>query len=71
MKIERITSESGNDFSADVVCEHCGHQGRLTTGYHDHHYHNRVLPAMRCSACGKNRAGETEHTDSGVSPVTA
>ena len=42
MKIDRITSEIGNDFSADVVCEHCGHKGRLTTGYHDHHYHNRL-----------------------------
>lgn len=58
MKIKRYLSEHGGDFSALMVCEHCGHESKLTTGYHDHHYHGRVIPAMTCGSCGKNRAGE-------------
>lgn len=71
MFIKRITSQHGNDFSADMECEHCGHVGRITTGYHDDFYHNRVIPAMSCSSCGKNRAGETQHTDNAVSTCSA
>lgn len=57
MKIDRMISESGNDFSATLVCEHCGSRQELTTGYHDNYYHTRVLPAIACRACGKNREG--------------
>lgn len=71
MKIKEITFQMGNDFSAIMVCEHCGHTGELTRGYNDGYYHSRVIPAMTCKACGKNRAGEAEHTDSGVSPCAA
>ena len=71
MKIQKILSQSGNDFTAVVGCEHCGHTSKLTTGYRDSFYHSRVIPAMRCVACGKNRAGETEHTDADVSPCSA
>ena len=66
MKIAKILSEYGNDFSAMMECEHCGHTAKLTSGYHA-----RVIPAMRCKECGKNRAGELEHTDAGVSPCAA
>ena len=71
MKIAKMLSEHGNDFSAMMECEHCGHTAKLTSGYHDNHYHARVIPAMRCKECGKNRAGELEHTDAGVSPCAA
>jgi len=71
MKIAKMLSEHGNDFSAEMECEHCGHAAKLTSGYHDNHYHARVIPAMRCKECGKNRAGELEHTDVGVSPCAA
>ena len=67
MKIAKILDEYRNDFSADMECEHCGHIAKLTTGYHDNFYHRRVIPAMSCKACGKNRAGELEHTDAEVS----
>ena len=70
MKILEITWEHRNDFRADMVCEHCGHTAKLTSGYNDAHYYNRVIPAMRCEECGKNRAGETEHTDPKVSPCS-
>lgn len=71
MKITEIMSEHGNDFSAMLECEHCSHTAKLSSGYHDNHYHTRVLPAMSCAACGKNRAGELEHIDTGVSPCAA
>lgn len=60
MKIKEITSEHRNDFSAIMECEHCGETHKLTTGYHDNFYHTQVIPAMKCKACGKNRAGEQE-----------
>lgn len=58
MKISKMLSEYRNDFSATMKCEHCGHESKLTSGYHDQYYHTRVIPAMHCNACGKNRAGE-------------
>jgi hypothetical protein len=63
MKIAKILSEHGNDFSAEMECEHCGHKMTLTNGYHDSYYHTRIIPGMYCRACRKNRAGELEHTD--------
>lgn len=58
MKIQTITSESGNDFRAIMECEHCGRTQPLTTGYHDGYYHTKVVPAMTCKSCGRNRSGE-------------
>ena len=57
MKIKLVTFELGNDFSADMECEHCGGLQKLTSGYNDSFYHTKVIPAMTCEACGKNRAG--------------
>jgi uncharacterized Zn finger protein len=68
MKIAKILSEYRNDFSAMMECEHCGHTEKLKSGYHDNHYHTRVIPAMHCNECGKNRTGELEPADAGVSP---
>lgn len=63
MKIKMITSQHRNDFSADMECEHCGHVDKLTTGYNDAFYHERVIPAMHCTGCGLNRAGEKRLTE--------
>jgi hypothetical protein len=41
-----------------LECEHCKNQRKLTSGYHDDHYHDNVIPAMCCQVCGKNRAGD-------------
>lgn len=60
MKIKTILSEHRNDFSALMECEHCGHEYRLTSGYHDNYYHTHVIPRMFCQKCGRNRAGEQE-----------
>ena len=62
MKIKNITSEMGNDFAAVMECEHCRSTQKLTSGYHDNFYHTRVIPAMTCKACGKNRAGDIPET---------
>lgn len=71
MKISKITSQHGNDFSAEMECEHCQAKAKLTSGYHDNFYHTRVIPAMKCGSCGKDRSGATEHTDKDVSPCVA
>lgn len=55
MFIVKILSEHRNDFTADLKCEHCGHEQHLSSGYHDGHYHQNVLPAIKCKACGKDR----------------
>jgi transcription elongation factor Elf1 len=60
MKIKEILSEHANDFTAIMECEHCGHESKNTTGYHDTFYHTRVIPNMHCGACGKNRSGFKE-----------
>ncbi len=57
MRIKTITSESGNDFSAIMVCVHCQQTQKLTSGYHDAYYHTKVIPAMTCLSCLKNRVG--------------
>lgn len=71
MKIQDITSESGNDFSAIMVCEHCGVTHKITSGYHDNFYHTKVIPAMTCKLCGLNRAGESpdEKNNNGTAHV--
>jgi hypothetical protein len=60
MKIQAITFEMGNDFHAELICEHCGYTQRLTTGYHDNYFHTKVIPTISCRRCGLNRSGEPE-----------
>lgn len=55
MKIKEITFENRNDFKAVLLCEHCEETQFLGSGYHDTYYHDQVLPAIECKACGKNR----------------
>jgi DNA repair exonuclease SbcCD ATPase subunit len=58
MRIKAFLTQHRNDFTATMECEHCGHAQKLTTGYDDRNYHERVIPSMHCPSCGKNRAGE-------------
>lgn len=71
MKIQKVLSHYGNDFTATMECEHCESTQKLSTGYNDDYYHDRVIPAMTCKACGKNRAGEVPEVknDSGTLSV--
>lgn len=57
MKIQKVTWSMGNDFSANLVCEHCGHVQQINRGYNDSFYHNRVIPTITCEDCGKVRSG--------------
>ena len=57
MRITAFLTHYRNDFTANMVCEHCGVEQKLTTGYNDEYYHEKVIPAMHCPSCGLNRAG--------------
>ena len=56
MHIKEIVSQHRRDFTAVYECEHCGHLAR-GSGYDDRNFHDNVVPAMRCAACGAT-AGE-------------
>lgn len=57
MELTKITFQHGNDFAGIIKCEHCGHEQKLDTGYHDDYYHSVVIPGICCEKCDKNRAG--------------
>lgn len=57
MKIKTILSEHRNDFTATMVCEHCGHEQLNRYGYHDNNYHVNVIPQLHCEKCGLDRNG--------------
>lgn len=71
MKIKRTFNEHRYDFHADMECEHCGHIQTITTGYNDAYYHQKVIPAMTCRKCGKNRSGDIpeQANPAGILPV--
>ena len=51
MRIKQVLSQHRRDFVAIYECEHCGYE-RKGGGYDDRNYHDRVIPAMKCSECG-------------------
>ena len=52
MKIKTIESRNRRDFQAVYECEHCGHT-QSGYGYDDDHFHNNVIPSMKCNDCGR------------------
>ena len=52
MKIQKILSQSRRDFTAIYECEHCG-ATKKSTGYDSFHFHNYVIPLMKCEVCGE------------------
>lgn len=52
MKIKKKLEQFRRDFTAIMVCEHCGTEELLTTGYDDTNYHVNVIPKMKCPKCG-------------------
>ena len=58
MKIKKITSQSRRDFRADMKCEFCGYESKLTSGYDDRFYHDEVIPDMKCGECLKSTSSE-------------
>lgn len=53
MQILKIISRNRRDFWADFQCEHCGYIEKNKSGYDDSFFHNKVIPTMKCSKCGK------------------
>lgn len=54
MKIKEIKSQYRRDFTAMMVCEGCGHEQLNIYGYDDRHYHENVIPDMKCKSCGQS-----------------
>lgn len=52
MKIKKIISQHRRDFTAIYVCEHCNFEEE-SGGYDDKHFHQNVIPNMKCDNCGK------------------
>lgn len=52
MRIKDIIHQSRRDFTAIYECEHCSHQTK-GGGYDDRYFHEKVIPAMACTQCGK------------------
>ena len=70
MKIKEITWQMRNDFHAILECEHCGETQKLSSGYNDNYYHQKVLPSITCISCKKDRSGKVTGQDSqGTVPV--
>ena len=57
MKIKKIESQHRRDFYATYECEHCGDVTGRKSGYDDAYFHGTIIPAMKCTACGK-KAGD-------------
>jgi len=51
MHIKQKISQHRRDFTALYTCGHCGHEEK-GSGYDDSHFHNNVIPAMKCPMCG-------------------
>lgn len=58
MRIEQITHQHRRDFTAILVCEHCGNKKIVNDGYDDDNYHQNVVPKIICLKCGE-KAPET------------
>ena len=54
MQIVKYTFWSRRDFHAIYECENCGYQ-KEDYGYDDRHFHDNVIPNMKCEKCGKSR----------------
>lgn len=67
MRIKKVISQHRRDFRAVYECQHCGSEGE-GVGYDDAFFHERVIPSMKCSACGKSG---NEVTSSPTIPASA
>lgn len=60
MRILKKISQNRRDFSAVLVCEHCEATQELKSGYDDTHYHENVIPVIKCAVCGKTASSDYE-----------
>jgi len=54
MKIIEMLYQNRRDFTAMFECEGCGNKQK-SDGYDDRNFHDNVIPAFKCSKCGKSR----------------
>ena len=54
MRIKKMIGQSRRDFTAVYECESCG-ATEQSYGYDDRNFHDNVIPAMKCKACGQSR----------------
>lgn len=54
MKIVQMLWQHRRDFKAKYQCESCKHE-QERSGYDDRHFHDTVIPDMKCEKCGKSR----------------
>jgi len=54
MKLKKILSQHRNDYTGEMECEFCHHKEIDKYGYYDNNYLFNVIPAMKCSVCGKS-----------------
>lgn len=52
MRLIKRERQHRRDFTGTFRCEHCGHD-EVKQGYDDAHFHENVIPAMKCEVCGK------------------
>ncbi len=59
MKIKEIKFQIRRDFTAVYECQFCGntYEG---SGYDDTHFHQNVVPDMKCKNCGKSSNSEPQ-----------
>lgn len=69
MIVARVTSSSGNNFSAVLGCEHCGKYANLKYGYDDGFYHSHVIPSLKCPYCSLDSRGRSLGVDDGVNGI--
>ena len=53
MKIQKILKQHRRDFTAIMECESCGQTDLNRHGYDSAHYHEHVIPDMKCKECGE------------------
>lgn len=52
MRIKTYLWQNRRDFNAVYECEHCG-TCKKGSGYDDANFHEKVIPKMKCEACGE------------------
>lgn len=65
----KILNQHRNDYTAEMICEHCNAKSINKRGYADNNYLVNVIPSMYCQSCGKNRAGELSKIPMNVSSL--
>lgn len=51
MKLIAVTQQIKNLFSGILQCEFCNNHQPLVSGVDDEHYHDNVIPEIRCQKC--------------------